>query len=38
MLAELAELVDGVVAMHDQLTYQQDDLAGVGAPAAQSQR
>jgi CBS domain-containing protein len=39
-LAELAKLVDGVVAVHDQLTYQHDDLAGMASPAptAQPQR
>ncbi len=33
-LAELAKLVDGVVAVHDHLAYQRDDLDEVRAPAA----
>ncbi|HZD01001.1 MAG TPA: CBS domain-containing protein [Actinomycetes bacterium] len=37
-LVELAGLVDGVVAVRDQLTYEQDDLAGEKAWAAQPAR
>ena len=37
-LAELARLVDGVVAVHNQLTYQRDDLDEVQAPAAHPSR
>jgi CBS domain-containing protein len=37
-LAELAKLVDGVVAVHNQLTYQRDDLDQMRAPAAHSSR
>ncbi len=34
-LAELAGLVDGVVAVRNRLTYRRDDLVGVQAPVAQ---
>ena len=37
-LAELARLVDGVVAVHNQLTYQRDDLDEVQAPATHPSR
>jgi CBS domain-containing protein len=37
-LAQLAALVDGVVAVQDQLTYQQDDLADAKPAAARTPR
>jgi CBS domain-containing protein len=37
-LAELAKLVDGVVAVHNELSYQRDDLEEMRAPGAHTSR